>query len=75
MALYMYETKDGRIKGSMRSNSDAVDVSRIALMFDGGGHRRAAGCFMRPDFQENADIVEEEVRKQLAAHEAARENK
>ncbi len=71
MALYMYETKDGRIKASMRSNSDAVDVSLIAMMYGGGGHKRAAGCFMDRDFEKNADLVEAEVKRQLEAFEKA----
>lgn len=36
------EESDGKCAGSLRS-MDVIDVSRIALKFGGGGHRRAAG--------------------------------
>jgi len=62
----MYETKDGRVKLSLRSNSDLVDVSRIAQQYGGGGHKRAAGCFMGLDFAKNAAEIEALVREQLS---------
>lgn len=34
---------EGGVKGSLRTNSDGVDVSKIAAEYGGGGHRRAAG--------------------------------
>ena len=34
---------DGTIKGSMRTVKNSVDVSRIALLVGGGGHKKAAG--------------------------------
>jgi phosphoesterase RecJ-like protein len=41
--LLLYETPDGKIKGSLRTESTKVDVAKIAHLFGGGGHRRAAG--------------------------------
>ncbi|MCX6810556.1 MAG: bifunctional oligoribonuclease/PAP phosphatase NrnA [Candidatus Berkelbacteria bacterium] len=41
--LLLYETPDGKIKGSLRTESAKVDVARIASLFGGGGHKRAAG--------------------------------
>ena len=66
LAAYMYETKDGRVKLSLRSNSDLMDVSRIAQHYGGGGHKRAAGCFMGQDFEKNAAEIEALVREQLS---------
>lgn len=65
LAAYMYETKDGRVKLSLRSNSDLADVSRIAQQYGGGGHKRAAGCFMGLDFAKNAAEIEALVKEQL----------
>lgn len=43
IALVLKETKDGKIKGSLRTTHDNVDVSKIAMAFGGGGHKKAAG--------------------------------
>lgn len=40
--LLWYMNKDGKVKCSLRSNGD-YDVSQIAQMFGGGGHKNAAG--------------------------------
>lgn len=42
---------DREVKGSLRSNTDEIDVSVIAKTFGGGGHARAAGlsCNMTLD--------------------------
>lgn len=42
VSLFMREIEGGKIKGSMRSKK-YVDVNEIASMFNGGGHKRAAG--------------------------------
>lgn len=43
VAILFLETGDGNIKASLRTESDEVDVSKLALLFGGGGHRKAAG--------------------------------
>ena len=43
VAIQFRELKDG-IKVSFRSWGD-VDVSYVASAFEGGGHKRASGCF------------------------------
>ena len=40
--LFIYEMEDGSFKGSLRSK-EHTDVSKIAVNFGGGGHKRAAG--------------------------------
>jgi bifunctional oligoribonuclease and PAP phosphatase NrnA len=42
VALLLRE-ETNKIKGSLRANNDNIDVSRIAHLFGGGGHRRASG--------------------------------
>ena len=66
-AVYLYETPDGRVKASMRSNSDIIDVSAIAMLFGGGGHKRAAGCFMHKDFERDIEEICTEFGRQLKA--------
>ncbi|MGL4562764.1 MAG: DHH family phosphoesterase [Brevinema sp.] len=38
------EKEDKTISASLRSKSDRIDVSKIADVFGGGGHQKAAGC-------------------------------
>lgn len=42
IALFMREEPNGKIKGSLRSKN-SIDVNEVAKLFDGGGHKRAAG--------------------------------
>lgn len=42
-SMLLYETNDGRIKGSFRTESEEVDLSRLASLFGGGGHKKASG--------------------------------
>lgn len=46
VAIFLYETAIQEYKVSMRSNG-AVDVSKIAVYYNGGGHVKAAGCTMQ----------------------------
>jgi|WetSurMetagenome_2_1015567.scaffolds.fasta_scaffold149293_1 bifunctional oligoribonuclease and PAP phosphatase NrnA len=41
------EDRNGKIKGSFRTQRDDVDLSELASRFGGGGHKKAAG-FMMP---------------------------
>jgi len=43
VAIFLKEHKDGLISVSLRSKGD-FDVSEVARIFGGGGHRKAAGC-------------------------------
>lgn len=65
-AVFLYETGDLEYKVSMRAD-DRVDVSRIAKIFSGGGHKKAAGCTMTGtmyDVINNISFyIEEELKK------------
>lgn len=43
IALLLYETSDGNIRGSLRTENSGVDVSVLAKLCGGGGHKKAAG--------------------------------
>jgi len=60
VSLFMREEKDGSIKGSMRSKHD-VDVNKIAGLFGGGGHVKAAG-FTAKDMTPE-EVVEKVLNK------------
>ena len=49
--LLLYETSDGKIKGSLRTESAKIDVSRIAEIFGGGGHKKASGFVLDGHFE------------------------
>lgn len=40
------EDNKGLLKGSFRSRADSIDLSRLAGLFGGGGHKKAAGFSM-----------------------------
>ncbi len=43
VAILLAEQTDGMVKASLRTESDKVDVSKIAQVFGGGGHKKASG--------------------------------
>lgn len=43
VALLLYETSDGRVKGSLRTETDNIDMSKLAEILGGGGHKKASG--------------------------------
>ncbi len=55
---------DGFFKGSLRSN-EYVNVSDVCMMFNGGGHARAAGCSIHAPLQEAKERLINEAKKHL----------
>jgi phosphoesterase RecJ-like protein len=58
---------DGLRKVSLRSNDDRVDVSAIARVQGGGGHRAAAGFSTAMDWEQLVEFLRREINEQLAA--------
>lgn len=48
IAILLVETENGKIKASLRTESNKIDVSQLARLFEGGGHRKAAGFISDP---------------------------
>lgn len=48
VAIFLYQTGDGTFKVSTRSK-EIVDLAQIAVKYNGGGHKRAAGFTMTGD--------------------------
>jgi phosphoesterase RecJ-like protein len=62
------DTDGGRLrKVSLRSSDERVDVSRIARMQGGGGHRQAAGFTTALDWEALVAFLREQVAEQLHA--------
>ncbi|MFA6522835.1 MAG: bifunctional oligoribonuclease/PAP phosphatase NrnA [Candidatus Peribacteraceae bacterium] len=58
--------RDGKVKGSLRTLREDVDVSAMAGKFSGGGHRKAAGFSL-------SGHLKPEVRWKVVADDAAQE--
>lgn len=67
-AIFMYQTDVLEYKVSLRSN-EAVDVSKVASYFGGGGHMRAAGCTMKGTFHDCVNNLSLHIEKQLKEQE------
>ncbi len=62
VAIFLYELGDGEYKGSLRGNDD-TDLNVVAGIYDGGGHKKAAG-FSSKDAPE---IIIENIIKAIKA--------
>ena len=61
VVILLYETGNpSEYKVSLRTNSD-VDLARIAAVFGGGGHVKAAGCTVTGTVEEILDGVKEQI--------------
>ncbi|MDR1604174.1 MAG: bifunctional oligoribonuclease/PAP phosphatase NrnA [Gracilibacteraceae bacterium] len=69
-AVLLKEAAPGLIRVSMRSNG-AADVNRVAGRFQGGGHRRAAGCVCRGEL---GPVTEEVLRALKEEMDSGRDN-
>jgi phosphoesterase RecJ-like protein len=63
VAVFFEELADGKVRVSMRSKDEAVDVCAICQKFGGGGHTLAAGARVRGSLPEVEQKVLEEIRE------------
>jgi len=63
VAIFFEELPDGKVRVSMRSKNEAVDVCAICTQFGGGGHVLAAGARVRGTLSE----VEKRIVEQACA--------
>lgn len=68
VAIFLYELEPQVFKVSLRSD-ELVDVSKIAAVFGGGGHARAAGCTMSGSPYDVINNLTLYIEKQLLAEE------
>ena len=62
VAVFFEELTDGKVRVSMRSKSEKVNVCAICEKFGGGGHVLAAGARVRGSLAEVEKKILEEVR-------------
>src|SRR5213596_3799279 len=65
VAVFFEELAEGKVRLSMRSKDEAVDVCAICQKFGGGGHTLAAGARIRGSLAEVEEKVLEEVLEAL----------
>ncbi len=63
-AIFMYENQPMEFKVSLRSTG-AVNVSKIAQLFGGGGHMRASGCTINGTCHDVINSITKYVHQQL----------
>jgi phosphoesterase RecJ-like protein len=65
VAVFFEELAEGKVRVSMRSKNQAIDVCAICQKFGGGGHTLAAGARIRGSLAEVEERVLEEIRAVL----------
>ncbi len=68
VAIFLEELVDGKVRVSMRSKDEAVDVCAICKSFGGGGHTLAAGARVKGSLSEVAQIIVEKASDVIAQH-------
>lgn len=68
VAVFFEELCDGKVRVSMRSKEERVDVCAICQKFGGGGHTLAAGARVRGTLSEVEERVLKEIRVQIEAY-------
>lgn len=62
IAVFMKELSPNEVKVGFRSKRYA-DVSRIAMKFSGGGHKKASGCTIIGSIEDAKRVIYEEIKK------------
>ena len=65
VAVFFEELPDGKVRVSMRSKDEAVDVCAICQKFGGGGHTLAAGARVRGSLAEVEEKALDEIHEAL----------
>ncbi|MTI67484.1 MAG: bifunctional oligoribonuclease/PAP phosphatase NrnA [Firmicutes bacterium] len=64
VACVLKELKDNEIKIGLRSK-EYIDVSEIAVKFNGGGHKKASGCTIKDNIDKAKQMIIDEIQKHL----------
>ena len=63
VSVFIHEDDGYRV--SIRSNNNNIDVSQIAEIFNGGGHKAAAGFIFTENFKETKDTLIDEIKRKI----------
>jgi bifunctional oligoribonuclease and PAP phosphatase NrnA len=65
VAIFFEELTDAKVRVSMRSKDEAVDVCAICKSFGGGGHTLAAGARIKGSLEEVANLIVEKASEAI----------
>lgn len=68
VAVFFEELADGKVRVSMRSKNEAVDVCAVCQKFGGGGHTLAAGARVKGPLKEVEERVLEAICDAVKSH-------
>ncbi len=63
VALFLHEFEPGHFKGSLRAK-DETDLNKVASIFGGGGHKKAAGFDVSLPVDEIVNRIIEAIKEQ-----------
>lgn len=72
VSFYMREVEDNVFRVSLRSKGE-INVASVAEMFDGGGHKNAAGCRMAGEWDELENKLVDALTAEIEATDNERE--
>lgn len=64
IGITLREKADGNFKVSVRTTEKA-DASKLCAMFNGGGHKRAAGCLIEADYETAKRLLVEAIKTMI----------
>lgn len=65
VAVFFEQLPGGRVRVSMRSKSEAVDVCAICAEFGGGGHTLAAGARVKGEIEAVEQLVLDKIHETI----------
>ena len=65
IAAFLQEFEKGRVKVSLRSKNNNINVNNIAATFGGGGHAKASGCRIKGTIADAKKLLLQEIVKQI----------
>ncbi len=65
VAALLQEIEKGKVKVSLRSKSNNINVNKIAAIFGGGGHAKASGCRISGTITDVKKLLLQEIGKKL----------
>jgi len=64
VSAFLYEVESNKFKVSLRSKGN-VDVCKVAMAFQGGGHVKASGCLIEGQLKDNITKIINKIKEQL----------
>ena len=64
IAAFLKEKNPGEVRVSYRSKLYA-NVAELAMMHDGGGHEKAAGCTLHMDLKNAVEVIKKDIEEAL----------